>query len=129
MGAIAVAGIDLYRRYISPYKGFRCAHNAMHAQGSCSDYGRVVFAERSLRDGMRLMRLRFQECKAAAMVAASVAQSGPTHAQDDDEAKRRKRSSYCDAPSVDCGSASLDCAPPINAIDFCSVGDACACSW
>jgi predicted nucleic acid-binding Zn ribbon protein len=44
MSTIAVAGIDLYRRYLSPLKGFRCAHHALHGAGSCSTFGRDVFA-------------------------------------------------------------------------------------
>jgi putative component of membrane protein insertase Oxa1/YidC/SpoIIIJ protein YidD len=38
MANIAVGTIKLYRRYLSPLKGFRCAHNALHACGSCSGF-------------------------------------------------------------------------------------------
>jgi len=30
--------ISLYQRYVSPYKGFRCAHRVLHGGDSCSEY-------------------------------------------------------------------------------------------
>lgn len=36
--------IDLYRRFVSPSKGFSCAHGAIHGGASCS-----LFADRVVR--------------------------------------------------------------------------------
>lgn len=42
----AVICIKAYRRWISPRKGFRCAHAAMTNGESCSDVGLRVFSSR-----------------------------------------------------------------------------------
>jgi uncharacterized protein len=62
---LAVSAIRLYRRCISPYKGFRCAHHALHQQGSCSHYGLHVFREHPPRQAWRLLQGRFRECMLA----------------------------------------------------------------
>jgi putative component of membrane protein insertase Oxa1/YidC/SpoIIIJ protein YidD len=130
MSAVAVAGIDLYRRYLSPLKGFSCAHNHVHRAGSCSTYGREVYAAHGLIDATRLMRARFAECKAAGAVVhasrpgvrgtVSDAGGAPTAAQDEDEAKKKAESSRWNpldcVPSGDCGLGSAD----MCAIDICS---------
>jgi putative component of membrane protein insertase Oxa1/YidC/SpoIIIJ protein YidD len=66
MSSLAVAGIDLYRRYLSPLKGFRCAHHAVHGQGSCSTFGRNVYSRFRFLEATRLLRARFVECRQAA---------------------------------------------------------------
>lgn len=37
LSQVAVQAIQLYRRFISPHKGFKCAHHVLHQNGSCSD--------------------------------------------------------------------------------------------
>jgi putative component of membrane protein insertase Oxa1/YidC/SpoIIIJ protein YidD len=77
MANIAVGTIKLYRRYLSPLKGFRCAHNALHACGSCSDFGLRAFHRHSLLLSWRLIRLRFAACKAAHVTIIAMAGSVP----------------------------------------------------
>jgi putative component of membrane protein insertase Oxa1/YidC/SpoIIIJ protein YidD len=36
LGSFAVTGIGLYQRWLSPHKGFRCAHAAAFGGASCS---------------------------------------------------------------------------------------------
>ncbi len=36
--SLAIAAITGYQRYLSPYKGFRCAHRVLHQGESCSQY-------------------------------------------------------------------------------------------
>lgn len=122
MGTLAVASIDLYRRYVSPYKGFKCAHNALHRRGSCSAFGRLVFARKAFLDAVALMRRRFAQCKAAAMVlhAAPLRAEAET---EEDRAKRRTRDWPCDCgvpvPNISSGS---------TATEACTSVDFCACS-
>lgn len=164
-GTVAVLAIDGYRRFVSPYKGFSCAHHKVHGDGSCSDYGRSVFRRHGVRAGLKLMRIRFDECKSAAQTMQAMA-SRPEFGkrqreqEDDEDRTKSQQSRYdrfrrwrqrtydncncdpggCNPPSCgsprggssgtgDCNLSGLDCSPPSSAIDVCSVGDACACSW
>lgn len=63
-GAVGLS-ITGYQRYVSPYKGFRCAHRALHGGESCSAYGKRAIQEVGVRAGMALLRERFAERRAA----------------------------------------------------------------
>lgn len=58
-----IYGIKIYQKYISPYKGFKCAHKA-HAYGmSCSSYGLFVLNNHSLKESLFKINERLQACK------------------------------------------------------------------
>ncbi len=59
---LATASISGYQKYISPYKGFRCAHRALYGGESCSEYVKNVIARRGLVTGIKSSRERFREC-------------------------------------------------------------------
>ena len=42
MNKVTIDLILFYRRYISPYKGYRCAHDYLYCAGSCSDWSLEV---------------------------------------------------------------------------------------
>lgn len=54
-----------YQKYLSPHKGFSCAHRVWHRGESCSEYAKRTIVERGLMDAIPLVRERFQECKVA----------------------------------------------------------------
>jgi uncharacterized protein len=62
----AVLCIALYQRYISPYKGFRCAYQAATGRCSCSRYAQRAIARSGVWNGVRLLQRRFQRCALAA---------------------------------------------------------------
>jgi putative component of membrane protein insertase Oxa1/YidC/SpoIIIJ protein YidD len=66
--ALAIAAITGYQRYLSPHKGFRCAHRVLHQGESCSQYVKREVQEEGLRLALRRSRLRFAECKEASWV-------------------------------------------------------------
>lgn len=41
---IAIACIGGYQRYLSPHKGFVCAHRRLHGGDSCSQYVKTVLS-------------------------------------------------------------------------------------
>jgi putative component of membrane protein insertase Oxa1/YidC/SpoIIIJ protein YidD len=137
MTAVAVAGIDLYRRYLSPLKGFTCAHNHVHSAKSCSTYGRDVYASHGLIEATRLMRARFAECKAAgAVVLASrpgvrgvAPEAGGTPTAQADEEEAKKKSGW---NPLDCVPYPGDCnvvrGAGSGAADMCGAVDICSCS-
>lgn len=63
---IAVAdSIGLYQRYLSPRKGFTCAHNHLHGRGSCSEFGKRVVIKYGVLRFFPLLFLRFAACRDA----------------------------------------------------------------
>jgi putative component of membrane protein insertase Oxa1/YidC/SpoIIIJ protein YidD len=54
-----------YQKYLSPHKGFSCAHRVWHRGESCSQYTKRAIVERGLIAAIPLVRERFQECKVA----------------------------------------------------------------
>jgi putative component of membrane protein insertase Oxa1/YidC/SpoIIIJ protein YidD len=61
----AVMLITGYQRYLSPHKGFSCAHRIWHQGESCSQYVKRVVAEKGLSAAIPLVRQRFRDCRAA----------------------------------------------------------------
>jgi len=57
--------ITFYQRFISPYKGFRCAHHARHNSGTCSNAVKGLIADNGFIKALPLIRARFKECRVA----------------------------------------------------------------
>lgn len=75
MSALAIEAIGLYRRHLSPRKGFRCAHHALHNRGSCSDFGLRVYGRLSFLEATVLMVRRLRDCRSAYVVMMGLAQT------------------------------------------------------
>ena len=58
--------IVVYQKFISPYKGFRCAHATLHEGLSCSEYGKRSIQQHGVIEGVFLLKTRFEECSLAA---------------------------------------------------------------
>lgn len=65
---MAIGAINGYQCYLSPYKGFRCAHAQVYGGLSCSVYGKAVIQQYGLKEGVRLLNNRFQACHEAMLV-------------------------------------------------------------
>lgn len=59
----ALKTIVFYQRYLSPLKGFHCAHRRLHGGLSCSEYVRQTIAAQGLRRSFPLCRERFEACR------------------------------------------------------------------
>jgi putative component of membrane protein insertase Oxa1/YidC/SpoIIIJ protein YidD len=86
LGSLAVVVIRSYQRYLSPLKGYSCAHRVRHGGESCSAYARQVFAAEGMRVGVNKLRRRFRECH----LAGQALKSG--------EASTRPHDEFFDAP-------------------------------
>ena len=62
---IAIAAIAGYQRFISPHKGFSCAHRVLYGCESCSQYFKNVIAEEGIFVAIANAKGRFQECREA----------------------------------------------------------------
>ena|ERR1035437_883700 len=65
----AIAAICAYQRYISPYKGYRCAYGAVWGGRSCSHYARRAISRAGLWRGLLLFHRRLGSCAEAALLA------------------------------------------------------------
>lgn len=62
---LAVIAISGYQRFISPHKGFSCAHRVLYGCDSCSQYFKRVIAEEGIITAIAKAKGRFQECREA----------------------------------------------------------------
>lgn len=132
----ALAAISFYQRFVSPYKGFRCAHAALHHGNSCSQAVKKLIAEHGLWRSRDLVKARFAECRTAFEL---LKQTAVLSTREDEESERRKqqRKEYlqncgCDLPQLGCDlaqllpcrgkAAQLDCLP-----DVCMPDAVCSC--
>ena len=65
LSLLARGAIYVYRRWLSRLKGYRCAHQHVHAQGTCSAYGKEMFERHSFSHALALTRQRLRDCKSA----------------------------------------------------------------
>ncbi|PZO37511.1 MAG: hypothetical protein DCF19_18590 [Pseudanabaena frigida] len=62
---LAVTAIRGYQKFISPYKGFSCAHRVLYGCESCSQYFKRVITEEGIFTAIANSKERFQECREA----------------------------------------------------------------
>ena len=137
----AIAAITGYQRFLSPYKGFRCAYRVLHGQESCSAYVKRMVSEVGCGDALRLAHVRFRECSAAYHVLMARKKSAGQEGQVDRSASTSTGgvhergcdgdSGLCDAACctldflsylpVDLGCASLDTGCCGSAVLPCSI--------
>lgn len=65
MRDVLLAAIAAYQRFLSPYKGFRCAYHAHTGRASCSDLGYRVVRRYGVVTGLVLLRRRVYLCGVA----------------------------------------------------------------
>lgn len=54
-----------YQRWISPVKGYRCAHAVLHGGPGCSGFAQQAIRAHGLWRGLALLRERFRHCRQA----------------------------------------------------------------
>lgn len=111
MKRIALALIRAYQRWISPHKGFACAHRLHHGGASCSQAGFRLIRRHGLWNGYPLLRERLRRCGA---IAASAQQR---------QLAAQRGDCDCDLPGLDCDIDTPRCRS--CACDACSSG----CDW
>ncbi len=62
---LAVTAISGYQKFLSPHKGFSCAHRVLYGCESCSQYFKRVIAEEGIGQAIANAKGRFQECREA----------------------------------------------------------------
>lgn len=67
----ALGLIFVYQRWISPRKGFRCAHSVLHGGPGCSGFAKEAIRDVGFWKAVRVIRQRFRDCHAAMLVLNS----------------------------------------------------------
>lgn len=62
---LALGAIRAYQRFLSPIKGFRCAHAAYHGGPSCSHAVARIVREHGMRGAWPRIAARFAACRDA----------------------------------------------------------------
>ena len=75
--ALAVAAIDFYQQFLSPYKGFRCAHRVRHGRMSCSQFAKRLIQKVGLLRFVPLFRRASGEMRMAARTMKSGTPASP----------------------------------------------------
>lgn len=65
LDAATLSGIRFYQRWLSPHKGFRCAHAAVHGGLTCSAAVAQIVREHGVLGGRLHVKARFTACRAA----------------------------------------------------------------
>ena len=93
---LANLAIGGYQRYLSPYKGFRCAHCVLHRGLSCSEAVKRLIQTHGVFAAWPHVRERFAQCRAAAQTLRAQALAAVIAAQAQDERKDKKKGDGCD---------------------------------
>lgn len=122
--AVAITG---YQKYISPYKGFCCAHRVKHGGMSCSEYVKQALLHHGIWPAIPDIKQRFQECKlAASALNADNNAHGRTRGRERNRSRRQEKNSILE--NCDC---CVDLIPSQSCSPLEAVGggvDACSCT-
>lgn len=77
MKSFTIAAISGYQRFVSPYKGYCCAHKSFHGGYSCSEFAKQTIIEFGVWHALKKVKARLLDCRYAyAMLQVSKEKSG-----------------------------------------------------
>jgi len=128
----ALGSIWVYQTYISPRKGFRCAHSVVHSGTGCSGYAKQVIIKHGFFRAIPLIKLRFRDCKAAYLSLSSDQHQSEqkNKKKKSNRCSREVRDGCCDLGTYDCCATGYSCFGRMNrkATDDCATDcDVCSC--
>lgn len=96
MDFIAISLIRFYQKYISPRKGFRCAHAYLHNGVSCSNAVIDIINKNGVWSSYSKVRQRMLDCRSAYQAIQ----------EDNKNPKKKDKPLDCGDPSIGCDAAS-----------------------
>lgn len=81
--------IKFYQKFISPHKGFRCASNVLHKNGSCSGVIFNIINTQPIGQWRSLIKGQFAKCKHASITIQE------ENNKKKEENKRKNKESNC----------------------------------
>jgi putative component of membrane protein insertase Oxa1/YidC/SpoIIIJ protein YidD len=112
---LALEAISMYQRFVSPYKGFRCAYAYHTGCASCSRLGYRAIRWRGLATGLGLLFARFDRCRAVFNRFRERAAAPRTPSVTAPRVKQlRDQGGFCDA--LACIPCDAGCVSPCDAL-------------
>ena len=62
---ISISLINVYQYYISPHKGYHCAHRTYTGEDSCSQFAKLAIQDNGLFSAFPLIKEQFNKCSFA----------------------------------------------------------------
>lgn len=62
---LALQAIGAYKKFLSPRKGYRCAHAALHNGQSCSNFAQTAILQHGIWPAIFKINQRFVDCNSA----------------------------------------------------------------
>ena len=90
--------IALYKRYISPHKGYRCAYSALHGGDSRSTEIAKIIRSHGTYRGLHLVHRQMINCSNAYEVLASKKRKNNHKQKGKDKKKKDKENLACELP-------------------------------
>tara|TARA_R110000868_G_scaffold408587_1_gene691983 strand:- start:3078 stop:3344 length:267 start_codon:yes stop_codon:yes gene_type:complete len=63
MKSIGLLLINIYQKYISPRKGFKCAYGQITGRWTCSSFGKIAISKHGLLKGVLLINRQMKNCE------------------------------------------------------------------
>lgn len=104
---IAINCIEVYQRYISPYKGCCCAHRAVHDGASCSEWAKRAIRRVGIYGAFPLIVRRLKACNTAYL---SLKQPGYS-AKEGNDKEEENYNPFTDKQNLACCLSGLPCIP------------------
>lgn len=121
MNQLLIFIIRLYQKYISPYKGFQCAHAYLYHDTSCSNAVITIIESNGLIVSIDKIKTRFRACRAAYLTLVHEDRSNKYKRNSRD--RKNNGYEYCDPGSA------CDVAECVTDKKFCDFSDlSCDCS-
>lgn len=86
--------IKFYQKFISPHKGFVCACNVLHKNGSCSKHIMDIANTKPLLQWRSLIKNQFSACKSANIILIN---------QNNKNKNKKNSCSDLSCDAIDCG--------------------------
>jgi putative component of membrane protein insertase Oxa1/YidC/SpoIIIJ protein YidD len=102
--------IKFYQKFLSPYKGFSCASNVLHKNGSCSGLIFSIIKTQPILKWKGLIKSQFTSCKHASI----------TINKENEEKKRKDQNKDKDKDKKD---NKNDCFDEVKAEGICCIGE------
>lgn len=104
---IAAGSISGYQRYVSPHKGYCCAHRAHTGHSSCSEFARKIVLRHGVIALLRALPRQLQRCRNAYAVLLAAAIAAAAAPEQDPKKKKDPNSCGDSCSPTDC--IDLDC--------------------
>lgn len=101
--------IRFYQKFISPHKGFRCASNVLHKNGSCSGIIFNIIKEQPISQWKSNIKNQFNCCKEAHLTLKSQCNHQKNKEEQEDIDTNKNKRKNKDSSTFDCISEAACC--------------------